>query len=107
MEAARKQAIRDGDPMAVYIQQQAELAEQEGSGKTTTSTGRSHAPSQPKAKRPVYSGPTPTPNRFHIRPGYRWDAIERGNGFESKLLLKLNERSSRKDDEYKWSVSDL
>ena len=47
------------------------------------------------------------PTRFGILPGYRWDAVDRGNGFENRLLTKMNDRASLKEDEYKWSVSDL
>jgi pre-mRNA-splicing factor CWC26 len=60
-----------------------------------------------RSSKPLYSGPTPPPNRFHIRPGYRWDAIDRGNGFENILLKKLSDRSSFKEDEYRWAVSDM
>jgi pre-mRNA-splicing factor CWC26 len=57
--------------------------------------------------RPVYRGPAAPPNRFGIRPGYRWDAIDRGNGFERDLLKKVSDRGSLKEDEYRWSVSDM
>ena len=60
-----------------------------------------------KKSKPLYNGPAAIPNRFHIRPGYRWDAIDRGNGFESVLLKKISSKTSFREDEYKWSVSDM
>lgn len=75
------------------------------SNKSNSKTKLNHE--NKKNSKPVYNGPCPTPNRFNIRPGYRWDAIDRGNGFENLLLKKISSKQSFKDDEYKWSVSDM
>lgn len=95
MEKMRKEAIRDGDPMAEYFASKREKSIVE----VAVRTG--------KPLKPTYKGPPPAPNRFGIRPGYRWDGIDRGNKFEHKLLTSSNSKNALQEDEYRWSVSDM
>ncbi|CAG8599647.1 15299_t:CDS:2 [Dentiscutata erythropus] len=60
-----------------------------------------------ESSRPKYQGPPPPPNRFNIPPGYRWDGIDRSNGFEKAYFEKLNTRSALASEAYSWSVEDM
>lgn len=80
---------REGDPMASFIK------------KSKAKENKN------KKVRPRYSGPAPPPNRFNIWPGYRWDGVDRSNGFEQKRFARLASKKAVEELAYKWSVEDM
>ena len=55
---------------------------------------------------PTYKGSYP-PNRFNIRPGYRWDGVDRSSGFEKSFYAKQADRRATSDHAFKWSTEDM
>ncbi|KAH8404653.1 hypothetical protein KR215_006266 [Drosophila sulfurigaster] len=78
------------DPMLAYMQAKRKKQEQLSN----------------KPVMPVYAGSYPE-NRFGIRPGYRWDGVDRSNGYEQRWFDKQNERRAVQDEAYKYSVEDM
>ncbi|XP_067662520.1 BUD13 homolog [Haliotis asinina] len=85
-----KSREREGDPMAAFLKKKKKKNK------------------DPNVKeRPKYSGPAPPPNRFKIMPGYRWDGVDRSNGFEKQIFAKMSEKRATEKLAYKWSVEDM
>jgi len=91
LEKMLKDQERDDDPMLAYMKQ-----------KKTKQNIR-----EGKKEKPVYKGPDPPPNRFNIRPGYRWDGVDRSNGFERKRFAMLANKMATQTQAYKWSTEDM
>ncbi|XP_011146595.2 BUD13 homolog [Harpegnathos saltator] len=79
---------REGDPMLAYIK---EKRTKEGKG---------------RADPPKYQGSF-APNRFGIKPGHRWDGVDRSNGYEKTWFEAQNSKVARQEEAYKWSTADM
>jgi pre-mRNA-splicing factor CWC26 len=58
-----------------------------------------------KTGKPLYKG-TAAPNRYGIRPGYRWDGVDRSNGFEKEYFAAQNRKANLKNLQYAWEMDD-
>ena len=84
-EAILKDREREDDPMAAYMKKKKEKV----FGK--------------QRRYPQYTGPQPPANRFGIRPGYRWDGVDRSNGFEKKLLTQGAQKKAEEEEWNRWA----
>lgn len=58
-----------------------------------------------KSGRPMYQGSF-APNRFGIRPGYRWDGVDRGIGFEKRWFDARNKKKDEEALRYHWQMDE-
>ncbi|KAK5998128.1 Pre-mRNA-splicing factor CWC26 [Cladobotryum mycophilum] len=89
MNLELKEQERWNDPMTQFM-----------STKKDTGVG-----SKSSRRRPVYAGAAP-PNRYGIKPGYRWDGVDRSNGFENERFKALNRRERNKGLDYAWQIDE-
>ncbi|XP_041865266.1 BUD13 homolog isoform X2 [Melanotaenia boesemani] len=84
------------------------LREQEREGDPMAAMLRRKKDRNTKAQdKPRYNGPAPPPNRFNLQPGYRWDGVDRSNGFEQKRYMRIADKKAVQEAAYKWSVEDM
>jgi pre-mRNA-splicing factor CWC26 len=55
--------------------------------------------------KPLYQGAF-APNRYGIRPGHRWDGVDRGNGFEAEWFKSRNRKADLQRMEYAWQMDE-
>ncbi|KAK6085897.1 hypothetical protein SCUP234_02804 [Seiridium cupressi] len=94
MNQELKEKVRWGDTMADLI----------GGDKGGAGGGTAGGKKKNKG-RPIYQGAAP-PNRYGIRPGYRWDGVDRGNGFEAERFKAINRVERNKGLEYNWQMDE-
>lgn len=92
MNRELKEQERWNDPMAQFL---APEDTRTTKGKKKGAVGR----------KPTYKGPAP-PNRYGIKPGYRWDGVDRSNGFEAERFKAINRRERNKGLEYAWQMDE-
>jgi pre-mRNA-splicing factor CWC26 len=89
----QKSRVRQDDPMAQYFHSKAQKEPQQTRGSTSS--------------KPTYSGPITVQNRFNMKPGYRWDGVDRGSTYENRIILAISEKSAMSSEGYKLAVSDM
>jgi pre-mRNA-splicing factor CWC26 len=114
-----RQKEEDGKPFAIYhddigLNEQQRRKQRWGDplANLSTSTGTDKILEEGQEKkirytRSTYRGPPPPPNRFNISPGYRWDGVNRSNGYEVRYFESIASRIATKEEAYKWSVEDM
>lgn len=85
-----RQKEREDDPMLEYIR-----------SKRKDQQLAANVPVIPK-----YKGSYPE-NRFGIAPGYRWDGVDRSNGYEQKWFDVQSSKQAAAEEAYLYSVEDM
>lgn len=98
-----KEVGRWGDPMLGYV-----------SEKNNTNEGRREDNGAMEVRSKVAMGArrmkeyqgAAAPNRYGIRPGWRWDGVDRSNGFEKEWFQARGKKSRDEKLEYQWQVDE-
>ncbi|KAK5081514.1 Pre-mRNA-splicing factor cwc26 [Lithohypha guttulata] len=105
----QKEEVRWDDPMAQYIaERRAEKdAEEEERNPRAKRRGRRDLEGVEvvKVRKREYQGPAP-PNRYGIKPGWRWDGVDRGCGFEKEWFQARGKKTRNENLEYQWAMDE-
>lgn len=100
-----KERVHWDDPMVAYL---AKRRQEEGGGDIggvkTKGRGMEGGEVARKARR-EYNGAAP-PNRYGIKPGWRWDGVDRGNGFEKEWFQARGRKARTENLEYQWQMDE-
>lgn len=99
----QKEELRWEDPMAQYMAEK--RAEVEAEQARQNPRRRVDDGQVVKVKRKEYQGAA-APNRYGIRPGWRWDGVDRGNGFEKEWFQARGRKTRNENLEYQWALDE-
>ena len=102
MNEQLKGVIRWDDPMAAYMMKK---QEEEGGGRLKGRAATEGDHGGQRVARRVYPGAAP-PNRYGIKPGWRWDGVDRANGFEKEWFQARGRKSRNENLEYQWQMDE-
>lgn len=106
MNRELKDVVRWDDPMAMYMaQKKAEERALEGPGTRGGGAKGNGKAGGSVVRKKVYQGAAP-PNRYGILPGWRWDGVDRGNGFEKDWFQARGRKARNEDLSYQWQMDE-
>ncbi|KAJ9662573.1 Pre-mRNA-splicing factor cwc26 [Coniosporium apollinis] len=109
-QAARRQQLQDAKYMPLArraddVEMNEELRERDRWNDPAAQFISAKKEGRGPGGRQVYKGAA-APNRYGIRPGYRWDGVDRGNGFEKEWFGARNRRANLERLNYEWQMDE-
>jgi pre-mRNA-splicing factor CWC26 len=115
-DASLRAAVRFGDPMARLARKKLTNSSDEspsmpsrdvvaGVDKNALRKSGFRIPQEVPKHSWIKRGVGAPPNRFSIKPGRHWDGVDRGTGFEQEMFKAVNDRSAKRQADWKYGQS--